>query len=71
MALINLQHLVNAILYSMLGLSVLVGGFWVMDQLTPYDLWKGIIEEKNTALATIVGALSIGISMIIASAIHG
>lgn len=68
---INLQHMAGALIYSIVGLIVLMGGFWIMDRLTPYDLWKDLIEEKNVALAITVGALSIGISIIIASAIHG
>lgn len=68
---IKLQYLTGAVIYSILGLCVLMGGFWIMDRLTPYDLWKGLIEEKNVALAIVVGALSVGISIIIASAIHG
>jgi uncharacterized membrane protein YjfL (UPF0719 family) len=38
---------------------------------TPYHLWKEIIEEHNTSLAIVVGAMSIGIALIISSAIHG
>jgi uncharacterized membrane protein YjfL (UPF0719 family) len=43
----------------------------IIDRLTPYQLWKEIIEEKNTALAIMVGAIAIGICIIVAAAIHG
>jgi hypothetical protein len=33
-------------------------------------LWKEIVEDKNTALAILVGAMSLGMCIIIASAIH-
>jgi uncharacterized membrane protein YjfL (UPF0719 family) len=33
-------------------------------------LWKEIVEERNTALAILVGAMSIGMSIIIAAAVH-
>ena len=33
-------------------------------------LWKEIVEEKNLALAVLVGAMSIGICIIIAAAVH-
>jgi uncharacterized membrane protein YjfL (UPF0719 family) len=46
-------------------------GFFVFDKLTPYALWKEIVEEKNVALAIVVGAVSIGLCLIISSAIHG
>ena len=44
--------------------------FVVIDRMTPYDLWKEIVEEKNMALAVLVGAMSIGICIIIAAAVH-
>ena len=42
----------------------------MIDALTPYALWKEIVEEKNIALAILVGAMSIGMCMIIAAAVH-
>jgi len=67
---INLSYVVNAIVFSFLGVLI----FWIcykmMDRLTPYLLWKEIIEEHNTALAIVVGALSLGICLIIAASIH-
>jgi len=44
--------------------------FVVVDKLTPYNLWKEIVEEKNVALALVVGALAIAIGIIVAAAIH-
>jgi uncharacterized membrane protein YjfL (UPF0719 family) len=53
------------------GLVILWFAFWVFDKMTPHDLWKEIIEEHNTALAIVVGSMTIGISIIVAMAIHG
>ena len=68
--LINLNSLVAAIIFSVLGLGIFGLGFYVFDKLTPYNLWKEIIEKQNLPLAIVVGAGSIGICVIIASAIH-
>ena len=59
-----------ALVFATIGIVVFVGAFVVIDKLTPYDLWKQIVEEKNLALAVLVGAMSIGISIIIAAAVH-
>jgi len=59
-----------ALVFAAIGLVVFVGAFVVIDKMTPYDLWKEIIEEKNLALAVLVGAMSLGISIIIAAAVH-
>ena len=62
--------LVNSLIYSVLGLVVFCVGFVVIDKLTPYNLWEQIVKEKNMALAIVVGCVSIGLCLIIASAIH-
>ena len=59
-----------ALVFALIGIVVFVGAFVLIDKLTPYDLWKEIVEEKNLALAVLVGAMSIGICIIIAAAVH-
>ena len=53
-----------------IGIVVFVGAFVIVDKITPYDLWKEIVVEKNLALAVLVGAMSIGVCIIIAAAVH-
>lgn len=64
------QNLVAAIVFAGLGIGVLLAALAIIDKLTPYTLWKEIIDEHNTALAVLLGALSLGVSIIIAAAIH-
>jgi len=68
---INISFVVNAIVFAFLGVIIFWVSFIVIDLMTPYKLWKEIIEEKNSALAIVVGAMSLGICIIIAAAIHG
>ena len=63
-------YILNALVYSVLGILIFVVAFTLLDKITPYDLWGEICEKKNVALAIMVGAMSIGISIIIASAVH-
>lgn len=70
-ALINFKYLASSIVFSLVGLVILWFAFWLFDKLTPGELWKEIIEEHNMALAIVVGSMTIGISIIIALAIHG
>ena len=65
-----LVNVLNAGIYAGLGMVIFVLGFAIVDRLTPYDLWKEIVEEKNMALALLVGAVSIGMCIIIAAAVH-
>jgi putative membrane protein len=70
MSLIPLANIVSALVFTLLGILVFVVAFVIMDKVTPYHLWKEIVQEHNMALAILVGAMSIGICIIIASAIH-
>ncbi|MBN8530893.1 MAG: DUF350 domain-containing protein [Alphaproteobacteria bacterium] len=67
---INPNYIVNALLFSGIGLVIYLVGFIVADKLTPYQLWKEIVEKQNTAVAIMVGAIAIGIALIIGAAIH-
>jgi putative membrane protein len=67
---VPLGNVVSAVAFAFLGILVFVIAFILMDKFTPYNLWKEIVQEHNTALAILVGAMSIGISIIIASAVH-
>ena len=66
----DIAILINSIVYALLGIIIFVAGFIVVDKLTPYDLWKQLVEEKNLALAIVVGAAALGVCIIIAAAIH-
>jgi len=70
MAGFDIGHFINAVIYAILGIIIFAGSFAFVDWLTPYDLWKEIVEDKNVALAIFVGAGALGISIIIASAVH-
>lgn len=65
------QALANSILYSFLGIVILVVAFVLVEVLTPkHNLRKEILEEKNVAVAVLAGFFMLSIALIIASAIH-
>lgn len=68
---LNPMNIAAAVFYSALGLAVFAAAFVAVDRWTPYNLWREIVDKQNRALATIVGSLSIGISIIVAAAILG
>jgi uncharacterized membrane protein YjfL (UPF0719 family) len=63
-------NVIAALVFALLGITVLVVSLIVFDRLTPYRLWKEIIDEHNTALAILLGAIALGMSIIVAAAIH-
>ena len=62
--------IVNALLFAALGIVIFVVAFAIIDKFTPFHLWNEIVKEKNTAVAILMGAISIGMCMIIAAAVH-
>src|SRR6266581_9281835 len=70
MNLVPLGNIVSALVFAFIGMLIFIIAFLVMDKLTPYHLWKEIVQEHNMALAILVGAMSLGICIIIAAAIH-
>ena len=62
---------VTTIIFVAIGLIVFLIAFLLVVLLSPFSVKKEIEEDQNIALAVIIGALIIGIAMIIASAIQG
>ncbi|VTU39773.1 putative membrane protein [Variovorax sp. PBL-H6] len=60
----------GSILYALIGVLMFWITFVLIDKLTPYDLWQEIVEKQNVALGLVVAAMSLGISIIVAAAIH-
>lgn len=67
----NWGAFVNSLVYTVLGVVIFWIAFVAVDKITPYNLWKELVEEKNVALAIVVGSMCLGIAIIIAAAIHG
>jgi uncharacterized membrane protein YjfL (UPF0719 family) len=70
MELFDPKILFNSMIYSILGVIVFWVSFIIIDKITPYDLWGEIVEKKNVALSIVVGAMCLGIAIIVAAAIH-
>ena len=59
-----------SLLVALIGVAVFWLCFVIIDKITPYDLWTEIVEKQNQALALVVAAMCLGISIIVAAAIH-
>ncbi len=61
----------GSILFALIGVFIFWLCFLIIDKITPYNLWEEIVEKQNLALGLVVAAMSLGISNIVAAAIHG
>lgn len=64
-------HLLTAAVFCALGLGILGLVWLVLVKLLPFSLRKEIEVDQNVALGIVLGSLILGISLIIAAAIHG
>lgn len=61
----------TTVIFVAIGLIVFTIAFFIVVVVSPFSVKKEIEEDQNTALAIIIGALIIGVAMIISSAIQG
>jgi uncharacterized membrane protein YjfL (UPF0719 family) len=65
------QGLISAVVFSLVGIAVFGAAFLVIAKLVPFSMRKEIEVDQNTSLAILIGSAIIGLSIIIAAAIHG
>lgn len=65
-----LQAVVQSLLFSLIGVTVFGLTFLVIVKALPFSVRKEIEEDHNTALAIVLGAVFLGLSIIVAAAIH-
>ncbi|AMJ64998.1 DUF350 domain-containing protein [Hymenobacter sp. PAMC 26628] len=71
MNLLQYHPLLASIVYSVVGIVILVISFFLFDKLTPGTLRKEILEDQNTALAILGAAFMLSVALIISGAVHG
>lgn len=67
---LKLEQLLSTALYALVGMVFFGLAFVIFNRLMPFSVRKEIEEDQNTSLGIIIGAMLIGIAVIIAAAIH-
>jgi uncharacterized membrane protein YjfL (UPF0719 family) len=63
------HNVVAAVVFTIIGVLLFIVAFMVFDKLTPGSLWKELIEDHNTAIGVLMGAVAIALAIIIAAAV--
>lgn len=66
-----IKVVVESVIFVGIGLVVFLIAFFLMTKLAPFSVRKEIEEDQNTALGVVMGAVIIGLAIIIAAAIGG
>ncbi|CAN5428728.1 hypothetical protein BH10ACI3_BH10ACI3_27110 [soil metagenome] len=61
----------TTVIFVAIGLIVFALAFVIVVVVAPFSVKKEIEEDQNTSLAIIIGAVIIGVAMIISAAIQG
>lgn len=65
------EVILGTTMYAVIGVVIFWISFVIVDKITPYKLWEELVENKNIALAIVVGAMCLSIGNIVAAAVHG
>lgn len=61
----------TTVIFVAIGLIVFAIAFLIVVLVAPFSVKKEIEDDQNTSLAIIIGAVIIGVAMIISAAVHG
>ncbi|MEM6638921.1 MAG: DUF350 domain-containing protein [Pseudomonadota bacterium] len=64
-----LVEIVSTIIYVFIGIALLCISWLIVEWITPFSLRREIEKEKNLAIAVLMGALFLALSIIIAAVI--
>lgn len=67
----HLAMFVWSVIYAALGVIIFGLAFWIVNKVTPFSVRREIEEDQNVALGIIIGAVIIGLAIIIGAAITG
>jgi uncharacterized membrane protein YjfL (UPF0719 family) len=65
------QQILATVIYVLIGLAFFGAAFVGLAKIIKFPIRKEIEEDQNTALAILLGSFFLGISIIIAAAVHG
>jgi uncharacterized membrane protein YjfL (UPF0719 family) len=66
-----LPVLITTVVFVLLGLIVFALAYLIIVKVSPFSVRKEIEEDQNIALGIVIGAVILGVAMIIAADIHG
>lgn len=68
---LDVPQLLGALIYSLIGIGLFGLAFFIIVKVAPFSIRKEIEEDQNTSLGIIIGAVIIGIALIISAAVQG
>ena len=67
---LQFDQIMGTLVYSVIGIAVFAVAFYVIVKIAPFSVRKEIAQDQNVALGILIGAVIIGLSIIISAAIR-
>ncbi len=64
-------NVINVGVFGLIGIVLFMIALWLITKLAPFSVKKEIEEDQNVALGVVMGAILIGLAIILAAAIAG
>jgi uncharacterized membrane protein YjfL (UPF0719 family) len=65
------KAIVSSVVFSGIGLVMFMIAWRAINWLSPFSIRKELEEDQNTAVGIVIGAVMLGLAIIISAAIHG
>lgn len=65
---IQIAEVISMIFFVILGLGCMMGSWWLIEKMTPFSI-EDELKDKNLAIAVLMGAIFIALSILIAAVI--
>jgi uncharacterized membrane protein YjfL (UPF0719 family) len=65
------KALIATVAFATLGIALFAIAYWIIAKVTPFSLRKELEEDHNTAMAIVIAAVFLGISIIVGAAVIG
>lgn len=67
-----LKHMISVWVFGLSGIALLYVGYFIFDKLTPgIHFTRELVENRNIAVAIVLGCLLLGVSFIVAAMLIG
>jgi uncharacterized membrane protein YjfL (UPF0719 family) len=66
---VRIPQVVSTVIYSFLGVGIFGLAYAIIEKFCPFSVKKEISQDHNVALGIIIGAVMIGLALIISAAI--
>jgi putative membrane protein len=65
------ELIIATLAFSIIGILLFALAFWIIVKVSPFSVRKELEDDQNVALGIVIGAVIIGIALIVSAAVHG